>query len=347
MVYGLMARKAKFQPSSFIFSERAFFFSERLACGIFFVYFCDEQQIMESIRKKEIAIHVILTAVLLALFGIWYGDTLSKAPHRLQEKGFPSYVEEGHRPPGPGPGIGNPGDREKGPVPMRPENMILILGLFLTVGANLAVHSYFRSIRDRQRMQALENENLSRQLETLRYQINPHFFMNTLNNIHALVDLDPGKAKESIEEFSKLMRIVLYEGNSPKIPLQKEIEYLKHFISLMRLRYPEDVNISTSFPESSDGTEVPPLMMASFVENAFKHGISYEHDSFVRISISVDGGKIIFRCANSRVPGSADVQHGLGLENTRKRLDLLYAGNYTLHIDEGEDVYDILLIIPA
>ena len=67
---------------------------------------------MESIRKKEIAIHVILTAALLALFGIWYGDTLSKAPHRLQEKGLPSYVEEGHRPPGPGPGIGNPGDRE-------------------------------------------------------------------------------------------------------------------------------------------------------------------------------------------------------------------------------------------
>ena len=299
---------------------------------------------MDNIKKREILIHVILTAVLLALFGLWYANTLSKAPHRIHEKGLPSYDREGQRPPGPGPG---PAPKEKGPVPMRPENMILVLGLVLAAGANMVVHSYFRAVRDKQKLQDLENENLSSQLEVLRYQINPHFFMNTLNNIHALVDLEPEKAKESIEEFSKLMRIVLYEGNSPKIPLDKEIEYLNHFISLMRIRYTNSVNITTSFADNTAGIEVPPLLMASLVENAFKHGISYERASFVHTGVSVDNGKVIFRCANSRAHGAENVQHGLGLENTRKRLHLLYGDNYTLHIDEGDSIYEILLIIPA
>ena len=310
------------------------------------MYFCEEQQIMDSIKKKEILIHVILTVVLLSLFGAWYGYTLSSAPQRVHRNGLPSYVKDRHRPPEPGfrPG---PGPEEKGPVPMRPETMVVILGLFLTAGANLAVHSFFRSVRDKQKLQELENENLSSQLEALRYQINPHFFMNTLNNIHVLVDLDPDKAKESIEEFSKLMRIVLYEGNSPKIPLQKEIEFLNHFISLMRMRYTEEVKITTSFPDNTAGIEVPPLMIASFVENAFKHGISYEQESFIQTSISIDNGKIFFQCANSRTRGSGDVQHGLGLENTRKRLSLLYGDNYTLHIDAGDNIYEIFLILPV
>ena len=309
------------------------------------MYFCEEQQIMDSIKKKEILIHVILTVVLLALFGIWYANTISKAPHRIHEKGLPSYIRDGQRPPGPGPGPA-PSPKGKGPVPMRPEHMILFLGLVLTAGANMAVHSYFRTVRNKQKLQDLENENLSSQLESLRYQINPHFFMNTLNNIHALVDIDPEKAKESIEEFSKMMRIVLYEGASPTIPLQKEVEYLNHYISLMRLRYPQSVKITTSFPEDCAGISVPPLLMASFVENAFKHGISYEQDSFVHVSVVKEDGKLIFRCANSRIPGSDPVQHGIGLENTRKRLNLLYGSNYTLNIDESEKVYDIFLILP-
>lgn len=249
---------------------------------------------------------------------------------------------QGQAPPPP------PGSKpDRGPVPLKPEAIILIVGVLVIVMANVAVRAYFRSAASKERLKEMENENLNSQLETLRYQINPHFFMNTLNNIHALVDIDPEKAKESIEEFSKLMRIVLYEGASPTIPLQKEVEYLNYYISLMRLRYPQSVKISTSFPDDCAGISVPPLLMASFVENAFKHGISYEHDSFVHVSVVKEGGKLVFRCANSRIPGSDPVQHGIGLENTRKRLNLLYGDNYTLHIDEGEDIYDILLIIPA
>lgn len=229
---------------------------------------------------------------------------------------------------------------------MRPETTIIIFGILTVIGVNFSAHSYFRSIRQAQRMKDLENEKLDRQLQTLRYQINPHFFMNTLNNIHALVDVDPEKSKESIEEFSKLMRIVLYEGDSPTIPLAREVEYLEHYVSLMRLRYPESVKIETSFPENTNGVSVPPLLFASFAENAFKHGISYEHDSFVRISIVKEDGRIIFRCVNSKASDSESARHGIGLDNTRQRLDLLYGNGYTLNIDDAESVYDILLILP-
>lgn len=296
---------------------------------------------MDHLRKKEGLIHALLIIVLAALFGLWYLNTRQHAPRNMHPGGPPPEMMQGQAPPplsGPKPG--------KGPAPVKPEAVILIVGVLVIVMANVAVRAYFRSAASRERLKELENENLNSQLETLRYQINPHFFMNTLNNIHALVDIDPEKAKESIEEFSKLMRIVLYEGASPTIPLQKEVQYLNHYISLMRLRYPQSVKISTSFPEDCAGISVPPLLMASFVENAFKHGISYEQDSFVHVSVVKEDGKLVFRCANSRIPCSDPVQHGIGLENTRKRLDLLYGSNYTLNIDESEKVYDLFLILP-
>ena len=231
-------------------------------------------------------------------------------------------------------------------LPMAPEVMKFIMGL-LVMGTNLGVKYYLKSARGERRMQELQAENLGRQLETLRYQINPHFFMNTLNNIHALVDIDPEQAKASIEEFSKLMRHVLYEGDRPTIPLSKEVEFLRHYVSLMKLRYADSVRIDLSLPEKDEGAEIPPLMLASFVENAFKHGISYEKPSFVHIAVSVEEGRIIFRCANSRQDAAQVRSHGVGLANVRGRLDLLYGDRYTLHIDQSGEVYDILLLLPA
>ena len=197
-------------------------------------------------------------------------------------------------------------------------------------------------------MKELEAENTKQRLESLRYQINPHFLMNTLNNIHALVDIDPEKAKESIEEFSKMMRILLYEGDAPTIPLSKELDFIEHFISLMRLRYTEDaLRIETVFPEERCNAVVPPLVMASFVENAFKHGVSYSKKSFIRVKVELQEGKVVFHCANSSHPAERDERHGIGLENIRKRLTLLYGESYTLSIDTGEGRYDALLIIPS
>ena len=230
-------------------------------------------------------------------------------------------------------------------LPLAPQVMHVLMGM-MVLGVNLGVKYYFESVRGERRVQELKAENLDRQLENLRYQINPHFFLNTLNNIHALVDIDPEKAKESIEEFSKLMRYVLYEGDRPTIPLSRELEYLRQYVSLMRIRYADTVRIDLSLPESAENAEIPPLVLASFVENAFKHGISYERPSFVQVSLSLEEEGILFRCINSRQGAEQVRSHGIGPANVRRRLELLYGERYMLHIDENADVYDILLRLP-
>ena len=298
--------------------------------------------LLAPLIRKRLPLYIGLTAGLLVLFGIWCFSPISRP------QGAPPFPEETERmpPPPPGPdgrGPDKPGRRG----PMSPEASRLIMGILL-IGVDLGVYFYIDSRRRERRMKELEAENTRQQLESLRYQINPHFLMNTLNNIHALVDIDPEKAKESIEEFSKMMRILLYEGDAPTIPLSKELDFIEHFISLMRLRYPEEsVRIETLFPENRSGGAVPPLVMASFVENAFKHGVSYSEDSFIRVKVERQEGKVVFHCSNSSHPADGDERHGIGLENIRKRLTLLYGESYTLSIDESSGRYDVLMAIPS
>ena len=291
--------------------------------------------------RKRLLLYIGLTVALLVLFGAWclYSGGSPDGPPPPPE--FRNEMA-----PPPPPGFGKGPDREGRPGPMRPEVAKMIMGILL-VGVDLGAYFYVESKRKERRMKELQAENLSQRLESLRYQINPHFFMNTLNNIHALVDIDPEKAKESIEVFSKMMRILLYEGDAPTIPLAKELDFIEHFISLMRLRYPEDsVRIETVFPENRSGAAVPPLVMASFVENAFKHGVSYSDDSFIRVKVERQDDKVVFLCSNSSHPSEGDERHGVGLENIRKRLTLLYGKEYTLSIDEEEGRYEVLLVIP-
>ena len=225
-----------------------------------------------------------------------------------------------------------------------------IIGL-LILGVNLGVKYYAESIRDRQRLQELQAENLKNQLGYLRYQINPHFFMNTLNNIHALVELDPEKAKHTIEEFSKMMRHVLYDGDRPTVSLTQEVDFLRHYISLMQLRYDESVQIILDIPEHLPDTVIPPLTLACFAENAFKHGVSYDEPSQIKISIRDDEDKIVFKCFNSLKADrdknkSIPQEGGLGLKNVRDRLRLIYGDDFLLHLEEHPTEFDVLLILP-
>lgn len=217
----------------------------------------------------------------------------------------------------------------------------------LMLSFNIAVKLFFKSLRDKEAMKELERHNLQSELEYLKYQINPHFFMNTLNNIHALVDIDAEKAKDTLVELSKLMRYVLYEANNPQVALSKEVQFLQHYVELMRIRYPECVRIELELP--GDGTEVmlPPLLFISFVENAFKHGVSYQKESFISIRLELDGDSLLFRCFNTQSAGGEDKHHGIGLENVRKRLQLLFGSDYKLSINEDEHSFEVLLAVPV
>jgi hypothetical protein len=126
--------------------------------------------------------------------------------------------------------------RHNPPIFFGEHDILSIVVLLLMFGANLGIKYYYRSRSDQRKLEELEKQNLEQQLEYLRYQINPHFFMNTLNNIHALVDIDPSKAQETILELSKMMRFVLYEGNRQSVPLSRELDFIQHYVSLMQLR---------------------------------------------------------------------------------------------------------------
>ena len=217
--------------------------------------------------------------------------------------------------------------------------------LLLLLGVNVGVKYFFMSIKRTHEIEELEKKTLEQQLEYLKYQINPHFFMNTLNNIHALVDVNPDKAKSSILELSKLMRYVLYESNNPSVPLQRELEFIRHYIELMRMRYTEKVEIDVNLPADCSSRPIPPLMFISFVENAFKHGVSYVQSSKIKISVEEDEHKVKFMCSNTKASSNGE-QGGIGMENSRKRLSLIYKEDYTLQVDEAGDTYDVLLVIP-
>ena len=170
--------------------------------------------------------------------------------------------------------------------------------------------------------------------------------MNTLNNIHALVDIDPSKAQETIRELSKMMRFVLYEGDKSGVPLTKEFEFIRNYTKLMQLRYSDKVKITIDVPEEAPDVTIPPLMLISFIENAFKHGISYQHDSFIDIKLSIKDNILCFDCRNSKAEKPNQEKGGVGLANVKKRLDLLYDKSYTLEIKDEPDIYIVELKIP-
>ena len=237
-------------------------------------------------------------------------------------------------------------DEGRPPIFVGQHDIVAIVILILMLGMNLGIKLYFKQRGDQKKLAELEKENLEQQLEYLKYQINPHFFMNTLNNIHALVDIDPEKAKETILELSKMMRFVLYEGNKAGVPLNREIAFLQNYITLMKLRYTDKVRIKVETPEMLPDKEVPPLMFITFVENAFKHGVSYRQESFIDISLATPEGQLVFTCSNSRVPKEEEDHGGVGLANVKQRLNLIYDKNYTLDIKDEPDIYTVTLTIP-
>ena len=229
-----------------------------------------------------------------------------------------------------------------------PGELVAALGGLLLMGMNLGVKLYFKSQEDTKLLTQIDKHNLERQLEYLKYQVNPHFFMNTLNNIHALVDIDPERAKTTIVELSKMMRYILYEGSNRLIPLPREVQFLSNYVQLMRLRYSEKVSIRMSAPSNLPDVMIPPLLLIMFVENAFKHGISYRTESFVYITVDVKDDRLKFVCRNSKQHLTLKEKKGggMGLVNVRRRLDLLFQDTYTLKIEDRENEYDVSLDLP-
>ncbi len=268
------------------------------------------------------------------------------APHTFDEEEPPLRFDENERPPkfDKRPPLHKP-DKHP-PIIIGEHDIIATIILILMLGMNVGVKLYFKQRRDQQRLALLEKENLEQQLEYLKYQINPYFLMNTLNNIHALVDIDPERAKEAIVVLSQIMRFVLYDGARQVVPLNKELSFLKDYITLMRMRYTDKVDIQADIPSAPTDCEVPPLLLITFVENAFKHGISYQQQSFIDIKADIRQNRLHFTCRNSKAPKGNDQPGGVGLQNVKRRLRLIYGENYLLDIKDETSSYNITLEIP-
>lgn len=243
------------------------------------------------------------------------------------------------------------------PVPHPHMRPLLPMPLFLdftyalvVVGCNLAIALMFQRFDDKLDRESLMKANAETQLTYLKAQINPHFYMNMLNNIHGMIEINPEKAQGMVIDMSQLMRYTLYDSSRPIIPLSDEVVFLQNYLRLMRQRFPEDcLSISSQFPSETEmrGISIPPLLFLVFIENAFKHGVSYRKNSFVSISVDITGHAVRFSCMNSAQSPDDKSGKGIGLANVRERLKLLYGSNANLSISQTESVYTVHLTIPA
>lgn len=238
---------------------------------------------------------------------------------------------------------GPPGQNNRGPIPAYVNFIILAI---LIVGFDAGLQISMRWANLEQEKFKLQKESVENQLAFLRNQISPHFFMNTLNNIHALVDIDSEEAKQSIVKLSNLMRHLLYDSEDNQNPIKKEVEFIQSYIELMQLRFTDKVRIEVDIPADIPDKSVPPLLFTSLLENAFKHGISYTHPSFIKIAMSFPENRLIFKIENSNHFKKTEVPSGIGLENSKKRMDLLYKTAYDLNITETREKYTVNLSIP-
>jgi hypothetical protein len=239
------------------------------------------------------------------------------------------------------------------PVPMRKplplrvaDDVILAL---LIVGAGTASRLAAQWLAEETLRKDLEKEQLKTSLALLRHQVSPHFLMNTLNNIHALIDINPESAQDAIVRLSTLMRYLLYDSARSAISLRKEIEFLRSFITLMQLRFADAVEITVDVPHTIPDIEIPPMLLISFLENAFTHGVSRNAPSFIHLELRIESDMMQCTVRNSKhgsVERRMEEYSGLGLENVKKSLALLYDDSYSLQVNDAADEYEVRLKVP-
>ena len=213
----------------------------------------------------------------------------------------------------------------------------------LMAGVAIGIRQFIRIRQIRQQLKDEKAKNTEAELAWLKSQINPHFLFNTLNNISSLTQIDPDAAQDAIAQLSDLLRYAMYETNKKMVPIQGEVEFMKNYISLMELRCNEQTKVNCQLSIINYQLEVAPLLFISLIENAFKHGVSSNRPSKIDIRLEQQGDLLIFTCDNTNYPkDDADRSgSGIGLENTRRRLDLMYAGRYQWEQSLVDDIYHV------
>lgn len=220
--------------------------------------------------------------------------------------------------------------------------------LILVLGFSTGMAIIQRLWQNETQQKEIEKARVDSELAFLKNQISPHFFFNSLNNIYALIAVDTDKAQNAVEKLSNLMRYLIYESDIKTVELQKEFEFTQNYIDLMKQRLTSKVKLEINVQQKLPTVEIPPLIFIPFIENAFKHGISYREDSFISVDLKTEYDNVIFDCKNSipqqaKEPGK---NGGVGIVNIQKRLDLIYGERAQLTMENDGAVHSVHLIIP-
>ncbi len=263
--------------------------------------------------------------------------------HHPFENENPPRFDEPERKPPPDFGI------EPGPTPREGRNKIDVISIFLfgliwALGMALKINERLRE--SEQRAIQAEADKANAELSFLKAQINPHFLFNTLNNIYSMAVTNSKSTAASIMKLSQIMRYVTDEVSEDFVPLQSEIECISNYIDLQKLRLSKKTNVVFEVQGNTGSKKISPLLLMTFVENAFKHGISNHENSMIEIRLAVDADSVRFDCRNTLFAAARKVERtGIGLANTRHRLAHLYRNRYTLTINDEADVYHVELMI--
>lgn len=227
-----------------------------------------------------------------------------------------------------------------------PYNTVLFLLVF-AFGTCISITQ--RWLRTEQTRKETENEKLNTELSFLKSQVNPHFFFNTLNNIYSLAVVRSEKTAPAVMKLSSIMRYILTETERNLVPLRNEVDFIHNFIELQQVRLTDKVKLDFAAEGSVDDMLVAPLVFIPFVENAFKYGVSTKEASSITIRIRAAGGKIFFDCTNYIVPSENNLTEntGIGINNVKRRLELMYPGRHVLVTKEENRYYTVHLEITA
>ena len=212
----------------------------------------------------------------------------------------------------------------------------------IVAGIAIGIRHFIRTGQIRQQLKDEQAKHTEAELAWLKNQINPHFLFNTLNNISSLCQIDADGAQDAIAQLSDLLRYAMYETNKNTVPIQGEVEFMRNYIELMKLRCNEKTEVKTTF-DIEQNMDIAPLLFISLIENAFKHGVSSNRPSKIDIRLVTEGDDLVFTCDNTNYPkDDADRSgSGIGLENTRRRLDLMYPDHYTWQQWLENDIYHV------
>lgn len=211
----------------------------------------------------------------------------------------------------------------------------------------LLVHHVNRTREIKRQLKEEQHKRTEAELEWLKNQLNPHFLFNTLNNISSLIQIDADQAQDSIAQLSDLLRYAMYETRNERVPLKGEIEFMQNYIDLMKLRCNDKTTVNSQLYTSNSQLNIAPLLFISLIENAFKHGVSSNKDSSVDISLTTDDHLLTFVCKNTNYPKDEQNRSGsgIGVENTKRRLELIYQDRYTWEQETVGNIYQVKITI--